>query len=287
MPTKISEALFVLVICLVLCTRAISQGSGYTFQLVVQDSTSVPDTLLFGYDPSATRCIDTLIGETELPPVVQKTFDARFGDPAGESGCLGNGLKIDLLPKYSVSTDTFLLRLQPSPGTFQYRLSWSSSIGKSLVNALLVDRFGGIFVNVDMKSDSTTLVPTTIGELLILTNDIIDLAVREGRLMPAAYELGQNYPNPFNPNTIIRYAVKQTSMVDITVYDLLGRKVATVVREELMPGQYHSSWNGRDANGIHLSSGVYLLRMSAQVRGTARGNSRALFSSVRKMVLVR
>jgi hypothetical protein len=72
----------------------------------------------------------------------------------------------------------------------------------------------------------------------------------------------ENFPNPFNPRTTIRYAVPSTGgSVRLTVYDLRGRKVRTLVDEEKSGGEYVAIWQGRDDSGRELGSGVYFYRM--------------------------
>jgi photosystem II stability/assembly factor-like uncharacterized protein len=76
--------------------------------------------------------------------------------------------------------------------------------------------------------------------------------------VPTGFVLEQNYPNPFNPTTKISYSVPKTSFVELKVYDLLGRAVATLVNSEQAVGTHSVSF---DARG--LSSGVYLYTMKA------------------------
>ncbi|HLP17579.1 MAG TPA: hypothetical protein VK470_15055, partial [Bacteroidota bacterium] len=61
--------------------------------------------------------------------------------------------------------------------------------------------------------------------------------------VPKEFALGQNYPNPFNPTTTVKYAVSETRMVRLTVHDMLGREVATLVNEVKEPGIYTTTWN--------------------------------------------
>ncbi|MBI4535853.1 MAG: VCBS repeat-containing protein [Ignavibacteriae bacterium] len=75
---------------------------------------------------------------------------------------------------------------------------------------------------------------------------------------PEHFELMQNYPNPFNPKTEIRYQTSEVSYVTLKVYDLLGREVATLVRDELQPGSYQVVFDVRQ-----LASGVYFYRLQA------------------------
>ena len=80
----------------------------------------------------------------------------------------------------------------------------------------------------------------------------------ERNTVPTGFALEQNYPNPFNPTTKISYSVPKTSFVELKVYDLLGRAVATLVNSEQAVGTHSVSF---DAKG--LSSGVYLYTMKA------------------------
>ncbi len=85
------------------------------------------------------------------------------------------------------------------------------------------------------------------------------------------FVLNQNYPNPFNPSTTIKYAVPQTSLVNIKVYDLTGQEVASLVNETKEAGTYEIKFDARN-----LASGVYIYRMVA-------GN----FTSVKKLNLLK
>ena len=76
--------------------------------------------------------------------------------------------------------------------------------------------------------------------------------------LPSKFKLEQNYPNPFNPSTKIDFQIPVLSFVEIKVYDLLGREVATLVNEEENPGEYETTFDGSK-----LASGVYFYRMQA------------------------
>ena len=81
--------------------------------------------------------------------------------------------------------------------------------------------------------------------------------------MVDSYRLLQNYPNPFNPSTTIEFGVKNQEMVDLSIYDILGRKVKNLVSETLPGGQYSVSWDGTNQSGALLPSGMYIYRMRA------------------------
>jgi type IX secretion system substrate protein len=77
------------------------------------------------------------------------------------------------------------------------------------------------------------------------------------------YELAQNYPNPFNGVTTIPFELQKDGNVNITIYDVLGRKVKTLINKPYTFGKHIISWDGTDANGNDISSGIYLYRIKS------------------------
>lgn len=100
--------------------------------------------------------------------------------------------------------------------------------------------------------------------------------------LPSAFGLLQNYPNPFNPSTQIGVDVPSESRVMVTVFNVLGERVATVFEGNLTAGRHMLQWDGRDGRGGLLPSGVYLYRLEAWA-STGEGAP----PQVRKMLLVR
>jgi len=76
--------------------------------------------------------------------------------------------------------------------------------------------------------------------------------------IPKEYKLYQNYPNPFNPTTTIKSAVPRASSIKISVFDVSGREVETLVNEQLQPGTYSTQWNASA-----YSSGVYFYKIQS------------------------
>ena len=101
--------------------------------------------------------------------------------------------------------------------------------------------------------------------------------------VPKSFQLMNNYPNPFNPTTMIEYGLPQQSRVTIKVYSILGQEVRTLVDGMQEASYYRVQWNGRDNNGIQLSSGVYFFRMFANPLN-GKGNA---FTDVKKMMLMK
>ena len=78
--------------------------------------------------------------------------------------------------------------------------------------------------------------------------------------LPETFALHPNFPNPFNPSTTIRYQLPEASNVQLTVYDVTGQLVRTLVEGNMEAGHYVATWNGRDVSGRAVASGVYLSR---------------------------
>ncbi len=121
----------------------------------------------------------------------------------------------------------------------------------------------------------------TIDDTLIV-NNTVDVDDRGDLGVPREYHLAQNYPNPFNPNTRIEYTLPQAGHVNLSVYNVLGQHVATLVDEERSAGRYSVEWNGTSANGGILGSGVYFYTMIA--RPSAGGET---FRRTGKMLLLK
>ena len=132
------------------------------------------------------------------------------------------------------------------------------------VNLIVKDRINGELLNEELKN----------GEEIRITNNKITTIEVTGRItggLPVSYELYQNYPNPFNPSTTIKFAVPKESNVNLSIYNVLGELVTTLVNEQMKAGYYQHEF---DASS--LASGVYLFRIKA-----------GSFVETRKMVLIK
>jgi len=82
--------------------------------------------------------------------------------------------------------------------------------------------------------------------------------------VPLEFALSQNYPNPFNPTTIIEFSLARQVQVDLKIYDILGREVATLLQSNAMnAGRYIVRWDGRNRFGQSVATGVYFYRLVA------------------------
>lgn len=81
---------------------------------------------------------------------------------------------------------------------------------------------------------------------------------------PRGAALLQNYPNPFNPDTNIIFTLRSAGVVDLAIYNLQGGRIKTLLLNKMLEGLHAVKWNGTDARGAEVASGVYFCRMLAQ-----------------------
>ncbi len=97
-------------------------------------------------------------------------------------------------------------------------------------------------------------------------NDETVSAVWDKPGLPEEYRLEQNFPNPFNGSTQIRFSIPAEDFVDITVYDLTGRQIKTLVSARYPKGEHAAVWDGKEQSGRDAASGIYIYQMK-----TSRG----------------
>ena len=130
-----------------------------------------------------------------------------------------------------------------------------------------------VIFNLGLDVDTVYIDNVSIKELVTDVND-------KSAGMPAEFKLYQNYPNPFNPSTTISYSLPGTGSrynTTLQIFDLLGRKVTTLVNEEKSSGEYAVQWNAND-----FSTGVYYCRLS--VRSLS---GEQVFEAVKKILLLK
>lgn len=133
----------------------------------------------------------------------------------------------------------------------------------------------------DTQAVTVTFTPLTAGQyngvLTIATNFISQdtlqvnvtgyadqgVGIGEDDPLPQEFAVSDNYPNPFNPSTTIDYQLSRAAQVHLTVYNSLGQKIRTLVRNFQQPGSYQAVWDGRNDAGEVVGSGMYLYRFTA------------------------
>ena len=94
--------------------------------------------------------------------------------------------------------------------------------------------------------------------------------------LPETFTLSQNFPNPFNPSTLIQYTIPANfngvskQRTTVTIFNLLGKKIATLVDKSQTPGSYTVTWEGKDSSGHRVSSGIYVYRLQSGPFSTSK-----------------
>jgi len=149
-------------------------------------------------------------------------------------------------------------------GSSIYTWPWSSGAGGggSQLQLAGTDFFGST------AQDQMYVDDYTFTDLLVVSvDDSNEINVD----VPLTYNLEQNYPNPFNPNTLIKYSVAKDGFVNVSIFNLLGEKVAALVQGNVSAGSYEVNFSASQ-----LSSGIYFYSLEA-------GD----FKAVRKMLLLK
>ncbi|MCU7492365.1 MAG: T9SS type A sorting domain-containing protein [Bacteroidota bacterium] len=199
----------------------------------------------------------------------------------------GNNITRDLILFRPNATIKGKVTLDGHAPGFMMNLSCLNS--DSLFTNLLTDNEGNFTANVTSKVFNYTIYPVIDymnggqnyfftpltahpGQSgLVLSISTTSDVNNETPAAPSEFRLSQNYPNPFNPVTTIKYSVAKEGFVSLTVYNLIGSKVATLVSEYKPAGQYSVQFDGRG-----LASGIYLYRLES-------GN----FSAYKKLILMK
>lgn len=185
------------------------------------------------------------------------------------------------------NVNNFELPPVPPAGIFDVRFS-TGRVAENLSAASWEIQIHSALYPLKIKAEN--LSPTVLAVSDVLNGALLNETLTEGRevviakaverllikagspsLLPVQYELSQNHPNPFNPTAVIKYALPEAGHVKISVYSLLGEKMADLV-DTVLPAGYHQV----EVDAKNYSSGIYFYVMQS-----------GRFKSVRKMVMMR
>ncbi len=169
-------------------------------------------------------------------------------------------------------TDLNLYELPPVPPLNGFDIRFASGrIAENLENGIQSIMMSGVDypikvrvenINITLQAGSNQTINTDLhsGEEFIITNEsIMKLFLQSSSsTTPDEFSLKQNYPNPFNPSTKIKFSIPKESNVELSIYNILGELISTLVNDQLNAG-YHEF----EFNGSNVASGVYIYRIVA------------------------
>ncbi len=184
--------------------------------------------------------------------------------------------------KGEVNLDNYELPPAPMAGMFDIRYS-SGRIAEDINSSLktidmsgvtypLTVRVEGMDMRLMDETGKTVNVNLKSGEDVVISDATIQKLMVSGELVPAAYALEQNYPNPFNPSTVIEFSLPENvGNVKLSIYNMLGERVAELVNTALVAGKYSYQWNASN-----VATGMYIYELRTDN-----------FVSVKKMLLLK
>jgi len=215
-----------------------------------------------GYDSQGNEILDpTTNNPTQFPlsgdPVTGQGWNYEFGTGGGAGFMFFSG------PFNLAASDTQWAMIAVIPG-----------LGENNLNSITQMR---------RKAEILRSLPYDSLAFGTLSYPITDVEFLSEPLV-SNFKLGQNYPNPFNPVTSIKYVVGSQTYITLKVYDVLGNEIATLVNEELSPGEYEVSFDIHSGEVRNLSSGIYFYTLKAGDPSTSSGQG---FIQTKKMVLIK
>src|SRR2546426_4997993 len=232
-----------------------------TIWFTITDDAGGHDSLVFGTHASGTYCVDTALGENQSPPY-PPGFAAVFTSIPGRINCFSSlGLIKKDLRDFSTDAkkDTFDIFFQNQDSAARLpnvsiTLGWPDAayLGARCDSMFLYDRsFGQVIPGrIDMFTQSSVVLTGMYDDFTPGPNPsapqvklrvyrygvhqpYVDAVPRENGGTPKSFALHQNYPNPFNPTTTLRFDILNQALTDISVFNILGQKVATLISREM------------------------------------------------------
>jgi hypothetical protein len=182
----------------------------------------------------------------ELPPAAPG-FDARYA----------SGRIVETYPACLEKNGVYEYPISFNEASYPLTIRWD--IVKPASNSL-------VLTSTDGKLGNTVMNGT--GSIKITDANVKSIVVKLADIkVPTKYALGQNYPNPFNPTTRFEIAIPKTAFVTVTIYDVLGRQITTLMNGRQGAGYYTMEWDARDARGLNVPTGIYFIRMTSRQEG--------------------
>ncbi len=191
-------------------------------------------------------------------------YDTREGPSSIFAADLDNDGDDDLTVTCTDSNYVSVL-LNNGDGTFAPAINFA--VGQSPRSVFAADFDGDTDYDLAVTEYYSETVTILFNTTVIVTG--IDDDVVEQHL-PNSFRLAQNYPNPFNPATNIAYSLDVRSHVAIDIYNVLGRKVRTLIDDTQPAGNYQVIWDGTDQAGHSVATGLYLYRLQIGDRAATK-----------------
>jgi hypothetical protein len=197
----------------------------------------------------------------QLPPrAPEGALDVRFA----------SNRMVEIYPSLMEDGKKYEYPIVVSATQFPLTIKWEEARNSGAQASLTLKTEDGKVLASMNSSGKITLTDASVKKLIV--------AVNAGIAIPTVFALSRNYPNPFNPTTRFSVDVPRNSQVDVSVYDILGRKIVTLWNGEQSAGYHTMEWDGKTSEGLTAPTGMYFIRMSAPTEQ---------FSATQKVMLMK
>jgi hypothetical protein len=173
-----------------------------------------------------------------------------------------------------VSASVLITRFDARPNEDGVRLQWQIEAGEAVLGFRVYRSAAGEMQRVltDLPADATLFIDTDVQAGVAYTY-VLAAVKEDGQevrsipvvavIDPLSFDLQPNVPNPFNPTTHIGFSLGEPARAVLTVFDVRGSRVKTILDKSLQSGRHHADWNGTDARGLQVASGTYFYVLAA------------------------
>lgn len=255
-------------VVLILFLSQASAGQWRAFITATEAETGSQIDLYIGSNPLGTNGYDAILGDQYAPPRPPVgAYDIRLPEPTVNDEFYRNVKGV---------SDTLVWNVWMQTVKKNVKLTWDRYNLPNDKQAFITYFLNGEWLEHDMTTtDSCSLDKNAVLISITITPRLTGL--NPNNSIADKFILRQNYPNPFNPITQISFDLKKNSMVQLTVYDALGRTVREIIKIQYFPaGKYTTTFNGED-----LAAGTYYCRLITS------HNDEDVYVSTIKMALVK
>ena len=279
--------LLLIIICLASVPSAaqvaVETYSGTQTITMIMPGTQMGDSIQFNgllkfttlaFTPGAVVYQDTLIDFSGNEPIfiaADYIIVLKFPNlPGSTQGAVGTWTVTAPLVNFNGTLEWQNVELGPSfsPTSFDVvpASTFTSLVSDVLWNGLLIPELNGNIVSIDGTHTVTSVNPANGIVNMTASGTISAQSVPTGVGDPPPIRktvLRQNYPNPFNPATAIQFSLPRALLVNLSIFDIEGKRIVTLADGILTGGQKEFRWDGRNSNGNPVSSGIYIYRLHA------------------------
>ena len=177
------------------------------------------------------------------------------------------------IDSYKIMGDTLHVQLNAEPDLVKIEVS----IDDHLLEPIYLNNFDKLAIKLDAPNiDPHSVTLYAYDEFLNCTVLPLQTTHVEIGRMPDRFDLKQNYPNPFNPETTLTYSLSGRAQVRLEIFDILGRKIRTLINDAREEGVHSITWNGFSDIGNPVDSGVYFAKMISRSEGAEQIQSRKM-----------